>query len=76
MGDLGSLETNVSNGNKSELRFNSDDINYFNLFYESKLVNIVVIIKQTGKSIFFRNIYIFIDRVKDVTRVKGEDLLR
>lgn len=57
-------------------RFNSDDVDYFDSFYESKFVNIASIIEHSDKSIFFRDIYIFINRVKDVTRVKGDILLR
>ena len=41
--------------------FNLDNVNYFNLFYKDKLINIALIIKYINKSIFFYNIYIYIN---------------
>ena len=61
--------------NKSRSRFNLDDVKFFNLFYESKFIDITLVIKYTKKSTFFRNIYIFIDRVKNVAYIKGNKLL-
>ena len=57
-------------------RFNSNNINYFDLFYESKSINIISIIEYIRKSIFFRDIYIFLNRVKNIARVKSDILLR
>ena len=56
-------------------RFNSNNINYFDLFYESKSINIISIIEYIRKSIFFRDIYIFLNRVKNIARVKSDILL-
>ena len=56
--------------------FNSDDVNYFDPFYESKFIDTTLAIEHIDKSIFFRDIHIFVDRVKNVARVKGDTLLR
>ena len=74
-GQLG-LASNKSNGSNDSEKFNSDNIDYFDLFYENKSINIVFIIEYTEKSIFFHNIYIFFNRVKNIVRVKDNALLR
>ena len=61
--------------NKSRSRFNLDNVRFFNSFYESKFVDIILVIKYTGKSILFRDIYILFNRVKDIARTKGNKLL-
>ena len=63
-------------GNEGSERFNSDNVGYFDPFYESKLLDTAPAIEHTGKSTFFRDIHVFIDRVKDVARAKGDELLR
>ena len=68
------LEIVIVNNNKIN-RFHLNDVNFFDSFYDNKTINIVFIIKHFDKSIYFRNIYIFIDRIKNVTRVKDNMLL-
>ena len=60
---FGSIAVNKS----SNEYFNLDNINYFDLFYKSKFVDIIFIIKYIDKSTFFYNIYIFINKVKNTT---------
>ena len=62
--------------NRSRSRFNSNNVEFFNSFYESKFLDIILVIKYTRKNTFFRDIYIFINRVKNITRIKGNKLLR
>ena len=57
-------------------RFNPDDVGYFDPFYDSKSVDTAPAIEHAGKSTFFRDIHVFLDRVKDVARAKGDTLLR
>ena len=57
-------------------RFNSNNVGYFDSFYVNKSVDIVFIIKHIDKNIFFRDIYVFVNRVKNVTRVKNIFILR
>ena len=79
--DLGSLEKieliSIISVNEDKIdRFNLNDIGFFDSFYKGKFIDISFIIEYIDKSIFFRDIYIFIDRVKDVARVKSDILLR
>ena len=64
-----------ANVNDEINRFNLNNVNYFDPFYKSKSIDIVFIIEHIDK-FFFYNIYMFIDRVKDVTRVKNNIILR
>ena len=57
-------------------RFNLDNVNYFDLFYEDKSIDTAIVIEYIDKSIFFRDIYIFLNRVKNITRIKNNELLR
>ena len=66
----------VDNNIDDTKRFNSDNVNYFDSFYESKFIDTTLAIEHINKSIFFRDIYIFVDRVKNVIRVKSNTLLR
>ena len=61
--------------NKSRSRFNSDDVEFFNSFYESKSIYTILVIKYTKKNTFFRDIYMFINRVRNIVRIKGNKLL-
>ena len=57
------------------LRFNSNDIRYFNPFYDNKSSDTVVDVEYSNKATYFRNIYTFIDRIKDVIRTKSKTLV-
>ena len=65
----------AKDGNISRSRFNLDNVKFFNLFYESKFIDITLVTKYTRKSTFFRDIYIFIDRVKNIIYIKDNKLL-
>ena len=74
-GSLGELGF-AGNDNDNVDRFNADDVDYFDSFYENKSANIAFVIEHFDKNIFFRNIYIFLDRVKNIVRIKNNVLLR
>ena len=57
-------------------RFNSENIDFFNLFYNGKSLDIISNIKYIEKFTYFRDVYVFLNRVKNITRVKGDILLR
>ena len=69
-------EQRPSDNNSGPNRFNLDDVGYFDPFYESKIIDIASAIEYIDKSIFFRDIHVFIDRVKNIARAKGDVLLR
>ncbi len=51
-------------------KFNPNNINYFILFYNNKSFNTTSTIKYIRKVIYFYNIYIFIDYIKDIIYIK------
>ena len=57
------------------MRFNSNDIRYFDPFYNNKSSDTAADIEHFDKATYFRDIYTFIDRIKDVIRTKGEILV-
>ena len=61
---------------KLVLRFNPNDIGYFNPFYNNKSSDTTVDVEHSSKATYFRDVYTFIDRIKDIARAKGETLIR
>ena len=57
-------------------QFYLNDIGFFDSFYDSKSADIIFIIKHFDKNIYFRDIHVFIDQIKDVIHVKNDILLR
>ena len=66
----------INTNNNEIVRFVFNDVDFFNSFYKSKTIDIILIIKYFNKNIFFRNIYIFVNRVKNVVRIQNNILLR
>ena len=46
------------------LRWNTHDLEFFDLNYDDKTIYIVVLIEHTNKNTYFRNIHLFLDRAK------------
>ena len=53
-----------------------NNIDFFDLFYENKSNNIEIKIKYARKKIYFRNVIIFIDKIKNIIKIKKIELLR
>ena len=49
---------------------------FFDFFYNNKLNNIEARIEYIEKKIYFRDITMFINRIKNIARVKNIELLR
>ena len=62
-----------NNGNSS--RFLNSNIKFFDSFYNSKSFDIGVEIEYIEKEIYFYDILIFINRIKDVVYTKGTELV-
>ena len=56
-------------------RWNADNIRFYNSYYEGKSIGSALPIKYIGKEIFFRDIYLFIERAKEVVSVKGGEII-
>lgn len=57
-------------------RFVASDVGFFDPFYDGKSSETASGMEHAGKDTYFRDVTVFIDRLKDVARVKGADLLR
>ena len=66
---------NIVNNNKVTPRFLVNDIGFFNPFYKNKSSNTETEIEHAKKKIYFRNIIIFIDKIKNITKIKKIELL-
>ena len=49
---------------------------FFDFFYDNKSSDIEAKIEYVEKKIYFRDITIFINRIKNIARVKSVELLR
>ena len=66
------VEVNGSSGP----RWNAGDIGFFDPNYEGKSAATSEPIVHTGKDIIFRDVHVFIDRIKDLSLIKGPELIR
>ena len=57
-------------------RFNPGDIGFFDPFYDNKSADTGPGMEYTGKETFFRDVIVFINRIKDIARTKGTELVR
>ena len=57
-------------------RFIASDVGFFDPFYDGKSNDTAPGMEHAGKDTYFRDVTVFIDRIKDVSRVKGAELLR
>lgn len=63
-------------GSSGTARRHTDDIGFFDPFYEGKSGSTAPAIKHLGKETYFRDVHGFLDRAKDVATVKGWDFVR
>ena len=66
-------DNNNENEDRETQNWKSDEVNFFNPEYEN--VNNIFII-NVDKHVFYRNVYVFIDRLKNVAFFRDEDKLR
>ena len=64
-----------SSENESE-RWNLDEINFFDSMYDGKFVIIENFIEHIGKNIYFRDVYLFIERIKNMTVIKNAKMIK
>ena len=63
--------------NSNNIKWNSADFDFFDLFYDDKsLINEANLIVNTDKDTYFRDVHLFIVRVKKMTLTRDEQLIR
>ena len=73
-GNPGEPGQNAAAAARDSPRFNAGDVGFFDPFYDGKSSDTAAGIEHAGKDTYFRDVTIFIDRIKDVVRVKGAEL--
>lgn len=59
-----------------DIRWNAQDVDFFDSYYESKTIFIGESVFHFGKNTFFKNIHLFVSRIKDIVVVKNFKLVR
>ena len=65
----------VNNNNDYDHRFNSIEIDLFDLLYNDKLIAIDNSIELIDKDIYICNVHLFIDRIENITRIRDSELI-
>ena len=61
---------------QSDNRWNAAEIEFFDSLYDEKSVAIENAIEDSKKDIYFRDIHVFIERIKNMTQIKDDILIK
>ena len=61
---------------QSDNRWNAAEIEFFDPLYDEKSAATENAIEHSEKDIYFRNVHVFIEKVKDMTQIKDDILIR
>ena len=62
--------------NKSNVKWNSKNLNFFNSNYDDKIINSdAAIVKYVEKDVYYRNIHLFIIKAKKIIVIKNSQLI-
>ena len=70
------FKINVVINNNNISRFQINNVKFFDSFYDEKFNDIKTNIKHVEKNTYFRNVIIFINKIKNVIRIKNEIFLK
>lgn len=76
IGPQGTPAPSTSNGNGNGKGWNAVEVGFFDPMYDGKSAATGGPIEHTGKDTYFRDVNVFIERVKDMAEVKGAELVR
>ena len=57
-------------------RYNSVNLEFFDLNYDNKTVNTEKIIKHNDKNTYFKNVHLFIDQIKNMANSRDGQFVR
>ena len=69
-------EFNFFDDNKNNERWNVQKINFFDFHYDEKIVVIAFAMKHVNKNIYFRDVHVFIEKVKNMIIIKEIKMIR
>ena len=55
---------------------NSNNLNFFDFMYNDKFVKNETIIEHIEKETYFRNVYLFFERVRNLALIKNIEIIR
>ena len=62
--------------NNDNTRWNAEKLEFFDFMYDSKSINTEQVMKHADKDIYFRDVHLFLDRVKDMTLIHDDQFVR
>ena len=66
----------AASDNSYNHRFNPAEIDLFDFLYDNKSMTIDDPIELADKDIYIRDVYLFIDRIENMTRIRNSELVR
>ena len=66
----------IHQNSSQDFRWNAADIDFFDSLYDDKFASIDNVIEHSKKDIYFRNVHVFIERIKDMSQIKSEAIVR
>ena len=63
-------------GHTDRNKWNAGDVGFYDPNYEGKSVGTASPIEHTGKETYFRDVHLFIERARELTAVKGGEMVR
>ena len=66
----------IHQNSSQNFRWNAADIDFFDSLYDGKSAFIDNAIEHSEKDIYFRNVHVFIERIKDMSQIKSEAIVR
>lgn len=70
------MPQNTVQTTQSDSRWNAADLGFFDPLYDGKSTATGNAIEHSGKDTYFRDIHIFIERIRDIAQIKGDLIVR
>ena len=67
---------NVVSSNNNNTKWNAKKLEFFDLMYDNKSINIEQIMKHANKNIYFWNVHLFLNKVKNMTLIHDDQFVR
>ena len=64
------------NSNNDNTKWNAEELRFFDSIYDNKSTNIDQVMKHAEKNIYFRDVHLFLNRVKDMILIHEDQFVR
>ena len=69
-------EETTSNSSNDNTKWNAEKLRFFDSMYDNKSISIDQVMKHAEKNIYFRDVYLFLNRVKNMTLIHEDQFVR